>query len=289
MNTFFLHVGLHKTATTSLQAALFPNISGVNYIGRYAEGPICGDPLYYRIVKYTFSPNLPTEKDQKFLKHIIFSRLQKEALLLSDEWFTSDYDQLFGLKSCSWQEKMYRLGSLLRDVPVKVLVTTREPVEAVYSMYCEMKQEKQLKGCEGLFHYVVSDNSALAYRKKYLEDLIWILFEKKPDYLDFNDIKQNNYYGKLSDFFGIDVSAKIQERNAKVRRSDGVEIVAETYGYQLIRYFWLRLPVNIRSMVGRRFFSAFRTSLRAKFSEKKVIPRPDEQELQIVKKFLGNG
>ena len=287
MNTFFLHIGLHKTATTSLQAALFPNISGVNYIGRYAEGPIYGDPLYYRIIKYAFSPNSPTEKDQKFLQHIIFSRLQKEKLLLSDEWFTSDYDQLFGLKSCSWQEKVYRLGRVLRDVPVKVLVTTREPVEAVYSMYCEMKQARLLKGCEGLFHYVVSDNSVLAYRKKYLEDLIWILFERKPDYLDFNEIKQNNYYDKLSDFFGIDVSAKIQERNAKIRRSDGVEIVAETYGYQLIRYFWLKLPLNIRAIVGGRAFSVFRVFLRAKFSKKKVIPRPDEQELQIVKKFLG--
>ena len=54
-------------------------------------------------------------------------------ILVSEEWFLSDYDSFSRGKSVSWQKKLKRLSDILRSFDSTIVVSLRHPCEGVFS------------------------------------------------------------------------------------------------------------------------------------------------------------
>ncbi|OOE55314.1 hypothetical protein BZG13_14990, partial [Salinivibrio sp. ML323] len=126
MSEILIHIGLHKTATTSLQKSVFPNLEGILYHGRQSGSFVGNGDLYEKVCGFCFGSKKYTLNE---VRDSISSELTKGRFLISDEWLTSDYDGLFGYKSGRWQKKIERLSSLINGFEHKILLTIREPLE----------------------------------------------------------------------------------------------------------------------------------------------------------------
>lgn len=288
MNSFFIHVGLHKTGTTALQIDIFPKVDGVRYIGRHIGSSAYGDELYEDIVRYSFF-NSDKKSNLRTLRERIEKTILNTNILLSEEWFTSDYDFYTSGRNVRWQEKIYRLATLLKGFPIKLLVTIREPTEAMFSMYCEQLQSGEGMKYDTFYQFAVCNNSALAYRRKYLDSLLVSLFGVEPIYLDIEEIKDGSFHQKLSDMFGVNVPTEIKKRNTKQMDDTGVEIVSANGIYIAIRNLWLRAPLWFRKTLSDRAYQAIRHNLRARNSSKSVISNPSAEEIAAVKQLLNTG
>jgi len=280
-----LHVGLHKTATTTLQADIFPNIEGIRYLGRKYGESIYGDELYEDILRYSFGGK-SKYLNIDLVRNKINQALNQSSLLISEEWFTSDYDSYSFRKGLKWQDKIYRLAKITHGLPVKLLVTTREPIEAIFSFYCEMLQVGLAREYENFYHFAVCDNSALVYRGEYLDSLLLSAFGESPNYINIQELKNEHIHKKLSELFGVEVFCDLQKRYTKERYDNGVEIIAPQCLYKNIRSLWLSLPSSVRKKRPATFYQNIRRSLYKKYSNKSIIPNPTEEELSAVRRLL---
>jgi len=285
MNYFYVHVGLHKTGTTALQTDIFPKIHGVRYVGRYTGSSVYGDDLYEDIIRFSFLGNMKT-LNQSLVRNKIEKALHQSNILISEEWFTSDFDFYSTGRGARWQEKIYRLAILLRGLPVKIIVTTREPIEAMSSMYCELLQAGEAKQYDSFYHFAVCDNSALAYRSEYLNSLLVSAFGVNPLYIDIAELKNRQFHVKLSELFGVKVPDKLKKHNTKTQNERGVEIVSSNSIYRVIRGLWLRVPLWLRKSLSDRAYQTIRRNLRSRYSSKSVIPNPSAEEIMAVKQLL---
>ena len=285
MNSFYIHIGLHKTGTTALQSDIFPNIPNIKYIGRNYRASVYGEELYENIVRYSFLGDIKS-LNKNAIKNKIEQALEQSNLLLSDEWFTSDYDFYSSGKGVRWQEKIYRLGKITNGLPVKIIVTTREPVDAMFSMYCEMLQAGQAEEYENFYHFAACNNSALSYHRGYLESLLLSVFEVTPNYIDVTELKNEMIQQKLTELFGVNVSCKIKKKYTKLRNNRGVEIIKSQGLYKIIRGFWLRIPLRMRKKIPDTAFQTIRQILFEKYSNKSLVSNPTEEELSAVRRLV---
>ena len=195
MGIFYLHIGLHKTATSTLQKHVFPNIDNTLYLPRDTSN---NDSLYFRICEYCFTPEQP--KDPSVLRHDILIFLKRTNLLLSEEWFTSDYSGQYGWDSPPWQEKLKRLAYLVDDCNFSLLATIRSPLTALYSYYATMCKVGMTEHHASFADFIEHSNDALAYDYYYLDSTIKMLFGKKCQHLKFETLENHPrvFFNQLS-------------------------------------------------------------------------------------------
>lgn len=213
----YLHIGLHKTATTSLQTTLFPYLKDINYLGRGKDNG--NEQLYEDISEYCFS-----KSDNELRKVALRQELLKidENILLSDEWFTSDYSGRFLFEGCTWQEKIRRLSELVQGLECKVLLSLRAPVEGLYSQYCEFLTVGIGKTYPNFKNYINS-NDAKAYNYHELDRIINDQFGNVT-YLHFEHIMNGNYQAILSGFFDIEEIPRVEKKNSRNQTSKSIEL-----------------------------------------------------------------
>lgn len=132
MPCVYVHLGLPKTATTTLQHDFFPYIDNSRYIYLGVEQPRSkkSDVLYEMICNAVNNDQGMLEARQELI-----SRLnQGKSLIISEEMF------VVSTTTSTWQVKLKRLANLLFDVEYKILVTVREPVSAMFSFYVELSR-----------------------------------------------------------------------------------------------------------------------------------------------------
>src|SRR5690606_1735922 len=117
----FLHIGLHKTASTFLQDLLFPSLHGVVYISR--PFTILND--HFNCLQYA-DDSLYDEKEIK----LFFEEIDFDKLLISDENFCGKPVSL-GYSNRSMIAK--RLHSLFPDA--EVIIFLRNQLDLLYSLY----------------------------------------------------------------------------------------------------------------------------------------------------------
>lgn len=127
-----LHIGLHKTATTSMQQHIFPMLNKWSYVSR--DDLLTHESLGC-IYKYMMGMVDKLEGVDKIPSDVPF--------LISDEWLLSSYDPLKRNRSMLWLQKLTRIADFVSSYPGKVLIviTTRAPTEALWSYYLELKRE----------------------------------------------------------------------------------------------------------------------------------------------------
>ena len=129
MGKIFIHIGLPKTATTSLQSQYFPALDQkkIKYLGVFQPRSGQETTGYRVIVDAIYSGD--TENATKWLKENLNGScavlLSEECILVSDS--TKD-----------WRCKLENLGVLLEGLDYELLVTVRDPVGAIFSYYIEL-------------------------------------------------------------------------------------------------------------------------------------------------------
>jgi hypothetical protein len=126
----FVHIGLPKTATTSLQTDFFPKLASgdIEYLGVVQPRNKPAQDSTYR----TFLTALNRRQGIDELRKILSLKLKNQSLILSEEMIT-----VSGARS-TWKEKIANLNEILEGLDYEVIVTVREPAAALFSYYCEI-------------------------------------------------------------------------------------------------------------------------------------------------------
>lgn len=139
MPKVYVHLGLPKTATTTLQTDFFPSLNGevCDYIGTPQPRDVAKDPLYTQLYQV-----IRTGVDISGAKKALVERLSEgKSIIFSEEAI------VVRERDVHWQKKLENLAAILDGVEFKLLVTVREPVAAMFSFYVELyhryKNEKR--------------------------------------------------------------------------------------------------------------------------------------------------
>lgn len=123
----FIHIGLPKTATTSLQKDLFPQLKNTKYLGISYPRTWEYDPS---TVYGAFMLGMHSGDNQQF-KAALDQLDPLQNVLISEEMIT------VVTGSADWERNLKNVHSLLRDYDYRLLVTIRDPLDAMFSYYVE--------------------------------------------------------------------------------------------------------------------------------------------------------
>lgn len=188
-NRVYCHIGLPKTATTSLQLDYFPYVdnSRFDYLGvKQPRGSYANDSLYESIIKA-----VNTGDELELVNQRLKARLEKggKSILISEEMFT------VASRETTWQNKLCRLRSVLEGTDYRVLATVREPVSAMFSFYVELYHRFSSEK-DGFLELARSNNDFLIYRYEELVRLMVDVFGESNIYFQrFEDVLQGRHDG----------------------------------------------------------------------------------------------
>ena len=119
MARIFIHIGLPKTATTTLQKQVFSNKSNnsLNYLGVYQPRSIKQNALYRHFYKAIYSG-----KELSRVQKMLQNELNKgKDLLISEEMIVlSTFEN-------RWRKNIENLYEVIKAFDYLIIVTVREP------------------------------------------------------------------------------------------------------------------------------------------------------------------
>jgi hypothetical protein len=128
-----LHVGMNKTATTTLQREVFPRLPDLRAVGFKHPGEDPDSPLSVAVRQVTRDDYAPG---------LLRRRLEEKAaeeerpLLLSEERYTST------LWHSSWEQTVRTADRLAAELPeARILITVRNPADLLVSSYAQYLRE----------------------------------------------------------------------------------------------------------------------------------------------------
>ncbi len=139
-NRVYVHIGLPKTATTTLQLDYFPHVNNDKYLylGVFQpRGQKVQDPLFFQVISAARSGDGLAKVNQALKERL---NVEQRSLIISEEMLT------VGSAEVTWQDQLSNLSKILSGIDHKVLVTIREPVSAMFSFYVELHHRFQKKG-----------------------------------------------------------------------------------------------------------------------------------------------
>lgn len=150
--TVLLHVGYPKTATTTLQRHVFPQLNGFNYIGKsYDSGMKCLFDISL-LAKLGLDPNGIDKEEAKCFIEKLQNHTDERPLLISEERIIGSI-----ITPRFFSKKEYRTSSphsAARDLyelfdpslfQVKILITLRRQCDALASKYAQSFQKSYSK------------------------------------------------------------------------------------------------------------------------------------------------
>lgn len=181
MAKIYIHIGLPKTATTSLQTVLFPNLEKekINYLGLFQ--PRSSDKNH--IINSLYN-SISTENNMAEVQWLMQNELDKGIdVLVSEEMITVD----------NWQEKIENLFKIVSKYNYQFIVTVREPVSAMFSYYVELY--KNFKREADSFRELALNNGKMKiyHYKTFFECLLSYCDESEVSVVKFEDIIKNDF------------------------------------------------------------------------------------------------
>ncbi len=129
MSKIYVHIGLPKTATTTLQSQFYPRlpVKKVDYLGVYQPRGSKKSTFFDCFIQAV------NEGDVEKVRRKIEKKLEdKRSLLISEELIVVSEPQI------DWRGKLKNLSEILSGFDYHIIVTVREPVSAMYSFYVEL-------------------------------------------------------------------------------------------------------------------------------------------------------
>ncbi len=294
----YVHIGLPKTATTTLQADLFEPGDGIywEYLGvlqpRHRK-----QAAKYLDLMAVLSDNTKLSSDSvRLLRTELSSNYSDLPLLMSEECITTD-------GGTSWQEKLSRLSVILNGFEVKLIVSVRRPREALYSLYAELYSSLASK-YPNFDDYVNDSNQAKIYRYKELFDVLTSHFHADAlIVIPFEELGSDRFWSPLESEFCLEREKfSFGEHNAKTRSNGAYILPNATIGSAIHRRIAGPVCKNLsrggllyrglRELYQRSGARSWSTSIGKKSI---VVPRPqlgasaskiiDESEAWITEKF----
>ena len=130
-----IHIGLHKTGTTSLQHSCFSGLETFDFSDRSFE--LGYNSIYDLLCRYVF-----------YSQDSVFDSLERKLkcsgknVLISEEWLSSSYNGFQGYGVASWRSNLTRLSMFASRSTVEtvVVITFRDPVAGALSHFFEFKK-----------------------------------------------------------------------------------------------------------------------------------------------------
>jgi hypothetical protein len=253
-----IHVGLPKTATTTLQSDWFPLLeeqAGVRYLGVRQPRTSEQDPVYVECMRAIHEPAALAQA-RLLLEGVL---RESRVVVWSEEMLTA------GNAAMSWPTKLERLGALVRGLDYLILCGIRDPVEASFSYFVE-KHSKFVDQSMSFEKAAIEDDAMAVYRYgRLLEVLDSVFPAERTFFIGFHDITAG-HLERLADKMGVEggqvPSKLLPNRNAKSRAaghvmtgrkitfSDLPRAIATRLGLRKLP-FWPYLATVMRPMAGR--------------------------------------
>ncbi|MDB4680247.1 sulfotransferase [Planctomycetaceae bacterium] len=249
-----IHIGLPKTATTTLQRYLFSRHSEISYLGKYKSSGECGDYLFTAAKKlnqhllgilkeYGFRKTLGI---QPRLSPADISELRRHVEASNGAGKSSIYSQE-AICELS-QEKTEEFAEMLHDIfgECRILITIREPLSFTKSYYFQMLKSHNVASGRALKKYMgpapryfdVNEWAKLSfdYQAHPLERMLRVgeiarsyanCFGKdRVKILVFEQLKSDaeGFFDELSEFLGINFEETLQlseNQSTNMRWSEG--------------------------------------------------------------------
>lgn len=278
---------MHKTATTSLQASVFTGLRNKKFIGRYLSPKDNENTLYQDITNYCFSDTERCEIQESRLIQQLGNESQEMDLVLSDEWFTSDYSGNFGFYGGKWQSKIIKLSNILAGLDSKVLVTLREPIEGLFSQYCEFNTVGIMKYHENFMDYAIRSNDSKAYFYQELNEFLSSYFSDIT-YLTFEQICNGKYKSILKSYFELSDVPEIFALNERLKKKNNLGEIEFFIPGNFRKKIASIVPLRIRRLLKRSLFlNGINKKLITFFGSKytvKAVNDIQREELEVVYK-----
>lgn len=249
----YVHIGLHKTATTALQNSFFPNLDRIKFLGRVIEGEQHSNRFYKQLCKYCFDENSDLNFEKK-LKALLEERIDEfGSILISEEWFTSDYSGFYKFKGATWQVKLAKLARVLNDFDSKVLITIRNPEDVIYSQYLEFKTVGVNSLYTSFEDYLKYSNDSLVYDYPKLQNHLNGLF-KKIVFISFDSLIEGRCQQALNNFFNQKVNMNLPRKNSKEIVNNEILLEIEnkfTISFLIKKTFIFITPLRLRRYLQR--------------------------------------
>ncbi len=215
-NNIIIHIGLAKTATTTLQRGLFSQLHNkglINYIGKTSNWKNELNNLkeneiaYQSIMDYVVFNKIPLVKAEDIVKENILNVFSEEMLSTTLFW---QIKKSIPSDPCSYPEKIAEYFRNYKD-RVTILLTLRNPVSQIYSAYTQSYRYfindynvntihnfiGFLLNKKHLFNNFYYDHLLESWSKVFKQENIKILFFE--DFINDKDY----YYQQLSDLISI--------------------------------------------------------------------------------------
>jgi|GEM_PF-4043302 len=215
---FYLHIGLPKTGTTSLQVEIFSNLKNVRYLGKYAENmTVLGNvfkanPLsrfYAYCIHGVLEKDLVFQDFNEYLKNKEQERYseinQDIPILISEECFISSFfnpiyrNKRYGFSKPDLASFLNRLNSFFDEFnyELHILFVERNPKDILLSMFLEYNWDKP-KNIDLFFNNLIkSKEMQTAYSVDLLLAKNWKEFFSAKG-ISFNSFKFESIFSEHS-------------------------------------------------------------------------------------------
>lgn len=279
-----IHIGLPKTATTTLQTDVFPklNTKQIRYLGVFHPRSAA---TRHSLFEQFYDAVMTGESISELRETMGIQTGRGVSLLISEELITSSSAGI------TWRKKLSNLRQIVQGLNYELILTVREPASALFSYYCEMYPN--IDSDRGSFIWSALHCEALEiFHYGKLLDELFVNYEKKRIHAyRFEDIVNND----LGDLIAVlDPKQGVQTTFALGHRNER----SKSSRFQVTPH-WLTLGTVIRRILDLLFGkkSRFRRSaeyrlgkLLMQFDRLKIcrirIKRPTEQELSVIRGAL---
>ena len=281
MGKLFIHIGLPKTATTSLQVDFFTKLKkyNINYLGVKQPRGRENNKLFNQFMK-----SLNSSKDIAKTKSMLENKLKDEDLLISEEMIVVSNG------SFSWKNKIKNLYNIIESFDYTIIVSVREPVSAMFSYYVELfsKYKKLNKSFEKI---ILSEESMEIYHfRKFFNYLTAFFVNESIKVIQFEDVIKKDYKNLKEVFkINVDESFQIGQHNVKKIKSDRIfKKQKYSFGTVLFKivetiglYNYLRKS-RLNFMLKELFLILNKLSINRNIK----IKRPSEQEFSTLRREI---
>lgn len=245
----YIHIGLPKTATTSLQLYVFPEIARkYNYIYVGVDQPR-GESSKKHPLYSAFMTAIDDGEFNAFHQQMPLIS-QCKGIIISEEMLTASANGI------GWDEKLENLSELLADYDYEILVSLRHPVEAVFSYYVE--RYDSLKTEFPVFNIDVVTHPYMKVFKytSFLEFLEEHFDRKKIHYAAFDRIIKGELE-QVCSFLGVDQFACVSMGQSNSKKQNTSHVYAQS---KFSKYD--RVVIFFSKRLGGRYKPVFRAFIK---------------------------
>lgn len=251
-----IHLGLPKTATTSLQWNVFQvlhNEKKINFLGKAIHGPRANDELETenysgRFIMDYVEGRISLQEAKRLLENIITHRILN---VWSDESFLINFRNPISL-----EDKFDRLSALLEDFDVSCVVTLRNPRQFFTSLYYELHPDlfylqKYVNTEKKMVDLFINNPNHIYFQPYFYDAWVPLLRQRfNTHVLRFEDLREQpqNYWEFWQRTLGLPSERLNNLFNSMPRNVRSKTQKHELKKFFMLDYFAVKISKRLRSL-----------------------------------------